>query len=164
MLGTTPMFVQYKQIKDQYPNMILFYRLGDFYEMFDEDAKKASELLGLTLTARDGGGNIKVPMCGVPFHAAEMYIKKLIKQGQKVAICEQTEDPKAVKGLVKREVIRIVTPGMVLEDNILESANNYIVCITGKKSYGLAIADVSTGEFLVTQINDKQILLNNSFL
>lgn len=159
MLGTTPMFVQYKQIKDQYPNMILFYRLGDFYEMFDEDAKKASELLGLTLTARDGGGNIKVPMCGVPFHAAEMYIKKLIKQGQKVAICEQTEDPKAVKGLVKREVIRIVTPGMVLEDNILESANNYIVCITGKKSYGLAIADVSTGEFLVTQINDKQILL-----
>lgn len=159
MLGTTPMFVQYKQIKDQYPNMILFYRLGDFYEMFDEDAKKASELLGLTLTARDGGGNIKVPMCGVPFHAAEMYIKKLIKQGQKVAICEQTEDPKAVKGLVKREVIRIVTPGMVLEDNILESANNYIVCITGKKNYGLAIADVSTGEFLVTQINDKQILL-----
>ena len=120
MLGTTPMFVQYKQIKDQYPNMILFYRLGDFYEMFDEDAKKASELLGLTLTARDGGGNIKVPMCGVPFHAAEMYIKKLIKQGQKVAICEQTEDPKAVKGLVKREVIRIVTPGMALEDNILE--------------------------------------------
>lgn len=159
MLGTTPMFVQYKQIKDQYPNMILFYRLGDFYEMFDEDAKKASELLGLTLTSRDGGGDIKVPMCGVPFHAAEMYIKKLIKQGQKVAICEQTEDPKAVKGLVKREVIRIVTPGMVLEDNILESSNNYIVCITGKKNYGLAIADVSTGEFLVTQINDEQILL-----
>ena len=159
MLGITPMFVQYKQIKDQYQNMILFYRLGDFYEMFDEDAKKASNLLGLTLTARDGGNNIKVPMCGVPFHAAEMYIKKLIKKGEKVAICEQTEDPKAVKGLVKREVIRIVTPGMVLEDTILETVNNYIVCIVGKKNYGLAIADVSTGEFLVTQINDEETLL-----
>ena len=159
MLGNTPMFVQYKKIKDQYKNMILFYRLGDFYEMFDEDAKKASELLGLTLTARDGGNDIKVPMCGVPFHSAEVYIKKLIALGEKVAICEQTEDPKAVKGLVKREVIRIVTPGMVLEDNILEASSNYIIAVVGKRSYGLAIADVSTGEFLVTQVEDSEALL-----
>lgn len=159
MLGKTPMFVQYKKIKDQYKNMILFYRLGDFYEMFDDDAKKASELLGLTLTARDGGDNIKVPMCGVPFHSAEVYIKKLIQLGEKVAICEQTEDPKAVKGLVKREVIRIVTPGMILEDNILEASSNYIICVIGKKTYGLAIADVSTGEFLVTQVENTESLL-----
>ena len=136
MLGNTPMFVQYKKIKDQYKNMILFYRLGDFYEMFDEDAKKASELLGLTLTARDGGNDIKVPMCGVPFHSAEVYIKKLIALGEKVAICEQTEDPKAVKGLVRREVIRIVTPGMILEDNILEQSSNYIIAVVGRKQYG----------------------------
>ena len=159
MLGNTPMFVQYKKIKDQYKNMILFYRLGDFYEMFDEDAKKASELLGLTLTARDGGNDIKVPMCGVPFHSAEVYIKKLIALGEKVAICEQTEDPKAVKGLVRREVIRIVTPGMILEDNILEQSSNYIIAVVGKKQYGLAIADVSTGEFLVTQVEDSEALL-----
>ncbi|MEE0435510.1 MAG: DNA mismatch repair protein MutS [Peptococcaceae bacterium] len=159
MLGTTPMFVQYKEIKDQYQNMILFYRLGDFYEMFDEDAKKASELLGLTLTARDGGDNIKVPMCGVPFHSAEVYIKKLISLGEKVAICEQTEDPKAVKGLVKREVIRIVTPGMILEDNILDATSNYIICVVSKKGYGLSVADVSTGEFLVTQVADQEALL-----
>lgn len=159
MLGKTPMFVQYKKIKDQYQNAILFYRLGDFYEMFDEDAKKASDLLGLTLTARDGGDNIKVPMCGVPFHSAEVYIKKLIQMGEKVAICEQTEDPKSVKGLVKREVIRIVTPGMVLEDNILEAASNYMIAVVGKKSYGLAVADVSTGEFLVTQVENREALL-----
>lgn len=159
MLGKTPMFVQYKKVKDQYKDTILFYRLGDFYEMFDEDAKKASELLGLTLTARDGGDNIKVPMCGVPFHSAEVYIKKLISLGEKVAICEQTEDPKAVKGLVKREVIRIVTPGMILEDDILDGGNNYIICVCGKKNYGLAIADVSTGEFLATQVDDQQALL-----
>ena len=159
MLGNTPMFVQYKKIKDQYKNMILFYRLGDFYEMFDEDAKKASELLGLTLTARDGGNDIKVPMCGVPFHSAEVYIKKLVALGEKVAICEQTEDPKAVKGLVRREVIRIVTPGMILEDNILEQSSNYIIAVVGRKQYGLAIADVSTGEFLVTQVEDSEALL-----
>lgn len=159
MLGNTPMFVQYKKIKDQYQNMILFYRLGDFYEMFDEDAKKASELLGLTLTARDGGDNIKVPMCGVPFHSAEVYIKKLIQLGEKVAICEQTEDPKAVKGLVKREVIRIVTPGMILEDNILEASSNYMIAVVGRKNYGLAVADVSTGEFLVTQVESTEMLL-----
>lgn len=159
MLGKTPMFVQYKKIKDQYPNVILFYRLGDFYEMFDDDAKKASDLLGLTLTARDGGDNIKVSMCGVPFHSAEVYIKKLIKLGEKVAICEQTEDPKLVKGLVKRDVIRVVTPGMVLEDNILEPTSNYLICVVGKKNYGLAIADVSTGEFLVTQVQGKDALM-----
>lgn len=159
MLGKTPMFIQYKKIKDQYQDTILFYRLGDFYEMFDEDAKKASELLGLTLTARDGGDEIKVPMCGVPFHSAEIYIKKLINLGEKVAICEQTEDPKSVKGLVKREVIRIVTPGMILEDDILDSANNYIICVFGKKNYGLAIADISTGEFLTTQLEDQRALL-----
>lgn len=159
MLGTTPMFMQYKEIKDQHQNEILFYRLGDFYEMFDEDAKKASDLLGLTLTSRDGGSGIKVPMCGVPFHSSEIYIKKLIEAGQKVAICEQVEDPKSVKGLVKRDVIRVVTPGMVLEDNILEAASNYMVAVTGRKNFGLAIADVSTGEFMVTQLEDEESLL-----
>ena len=159
MLGKTPMFMQYKEIKDAHKNEILFYRLGDFYEMFDEDAKKASELLGLTLTSRDGGGGIKVPMCGVPFHSSEIYIKKLIEAGEKVAICEQVEDPKAVKGLVKRDVIRVVTPGMILEDNILEASSNYIVSITGRKNYGLAIADVSTGEFMVTLLDSEEALL-----
>ena len=115
--------------------------------MFDEDAKKASELLGLTLTARDGGNDIKVPMCGVPFHSAEVYIKKLIALGEKVAICEQTEDPKAVKGLVRREVIRIVTPGMILEDNILEQSSNYIIAVVGRNSTASPLLTSPPGNF-----------------
>ncbi len=159
MLGTTPMFLQYKKIKDHYSDMILFYRLGDFYEMFDEDAKEASHILGLALTARDGGNNIKVPMCGVPYHAADVYIKKLIKQGKKVAICEQVEDPKLVKGIVKRDVVRIVTPGMLIDDNMLEEGSNYIACIAGKKTFGLSVSDVSTGEFITMIVDDKDSLL-----
>jgi DNA mismatch repair protein MutS len=159
MLGTTPMFAQYKKVKDQYQDMILFYRLGDFYEMFDKDAEKASKILGLALTARDGGGGIKVPMCGVPFHAADLYIKKLIAAGQKVAICEQLEDPKLVKGLVKRGIIRVVTPGMLLEDNMLGQSSNYIACIVGKKHFGLAICDVSTGDFRTTTLESAEALL-----
>ena len=159
MLGTTPMFAQYKEIKDQYQDMILFYRLGDFYEMFDEDARRASRILGLALTARDGGAGIKVPMCGVPFHAADMYIKKLIAVGEKVAICEQLEDPKATKGLVKRGIIRMVTPGMLLEDNMLGKSSNYIACIAGKKQFGLAVCDVSTGDFRATLLQDIPSLL-----
>ena len=113
MLGNTPMMIQYEKVKAQYEDCILFYRLGDFYEMFGPDAETASRILGIALTGRAGGNGTKVPMCGVPFHAADNYIAKLISAGLKVAVCEQLEDPKAVKGIVKRDVIRIMTPGTV---------------------------------------------------
>lgn len=127
--------------------------------MFDEDAKKASWITWLNFNVPRWRRRIKVPMCGVPFHAAEMYIKKLIKQGQKVCDLRADRGPKSCKRLGKAWGYSNRYAGMVIEDNILESSNNYIVCITGKKNYGLAIADVSTGDFLVTQINDEQILL-----
>ena len=113
MLGNTPMMIQYEKVKAQYEDCILFYRLGDFYEMFGPDAETASRILGIALTGRAGGNGTKVPMCGVPFHAADNYIAKLISAGLKVAVCEQLEDPKAVKGIVKRDVISIMTPGTV---------------------------------------------------
>lgn len=161
MLGTTPMFKQYQEIKDRYEDAILFYRLGDFYEMFGPDAITASEILGLALTARDGGGEVKVPMCGVPFHSAEGYIAKLIRAGQKVAICEQTEDPKAAKGLVKREVIRIITPGMVIEDAMLAQDSNYMAAVLrqGDRA-GMALTDISTGAFLAGDVQPLSICLN----
>src|SRR5512135_3007970 len=115
----TPLMEQYQRIKTQYPQALLFFRLGDFYELFGDDAKLASKLLQITLTARH-----QVPMCGVPYHSVTSYIAKLIKAGYKVAVCEQTEDPATAKGLVKREIVRIITPGTILEDNLLERANN----------------------------------------
>ncbi len=152
MLGTTPMFKQYDHIKEQYQDEILFYRLGDFYEMFGPDAERASRILGLALTARDGGEGIRVPMCGVPFHSADTYIAKLIAAGEKVAICEQMEDPKSVKGLVKRDVVRVITPGMFIDDKYLKKDSNYMAAIVRKKDvYAVAIADTSTGEFLVSE-------------
>lgn len=162
MLGNTPMMIQYKKVKDQYQDCILFYRLGDFYEMFDTDAEKASRVLGIALTSRDGGMGIKVPMCGVPFHAADNYIAKLINAGLKVAICEQMEDPKAAKGIVKRDVIRIITPGTVLESNILkERDNNYLLAVVKtEEKYGIAALDASTGEFLATEIADEKETVN----
>lgn len=160
MSSYTPMIQQYLEIKSQYPDAILFFRLGDFYEMFFEDAEKASKELEITLTARDGGNDKKVPMCGVPFHAATTYIAKLINKGYNVAICEQVEDPGAAKGIVKREVIRVITPGTVLEENMLdEKQNNFLIAVNKDDfGYGLAVADVSTGYFAVTELRGAKAL------
>jgi DNA mismatch repair protein MutS len=149
----TPMMQQYLRIKQEKPDVILFFRLGDFYEMFFEDAKIASKILNLTLTSREAGKNNRVPMCGVPYHAAETYISKLIQAGKKVAICEQIEDPKLAKGLVKREVIRTITPGTVLTTTLLEDkTHNYLVSINkSNKKIGFAFIEPSTGEFKVTE-------------
>lgn len=146
----TPMMMQYLEIKNQHPDEILFFRLGDFYEMFFDDALLASQELEITLTSREGGNGTRVPMCGVPYHAAENYIARLVQKGYKIAICEQTEDPKAVKGIVKREVIKIISPGTVLSDSMLtDSGNNYLVVIVGSTGkIAVAASDVSTGECL----------------
>ena len=153
----TPMMKQYQQIKAQNPDCLLFFRLGDFYEMFNDDARVASKELDLTLTTRDHTegrpAEEKVPMCGVPFHAAETYIGRLVAKGYKVAICEQMEDPALAKGLVKRDVIRIVTPGTVVESSMLdESRNNYFACVYGEEeTVAVAVCDVSTGEAYATR-------------
>jgi len=151
------MMKQYFQIKEQNKDCILFYRLGDFYEMFYEDAKIASRELELTLTGRDCGQEERAPMCGVPFHSCEGYIARLVAKGYKVAICEQTEDPKAAKGLVKRDIIRVITPGTVMEQSMLEEGkNNYISCLFAEgKDIGLCFCDISTGELYVTEISGK---------
>ncbi len=148
----TPMMEQYLKIKEEYKNCLLFFRLGDFYELFFDDAIIASKELEIALTGKSCGTEERAPMCGVPFHSADTYISKLIEKGYKVAICEQTEDPKKTKTLVKREVIRVVTPGTVLDSNVLEeSKNNYIACIFEGKGFGFSVCDISTGEFLTTE-------------
>jgi len=154
----SPMMVQYLETKQQYPGCILFYRIGDFYEMFFEDAKIASEELELVLTGKDCGLEERAPMCGIPFHAAENYISRLVKKGYKVAIGEQVEDPKFAKGLVKREVIRVVTPGTLTgTENLEEKKNNFLMCIAYVcDEYGIAACDVSTGEFYVTQVKEVE--------
>ena len=149
------MMEQYRRIKSDHPDAILFFRLGDFYEMFFEDAEVGSRELELTLTGRDAGKDLgRVPMCGVPYHSAETYIARLIEKGYRVAICEQTEDPAKAKGLVRREVLRVVTPGTVFEPRMLdERSNNYLATVTGEQGrYGLAYADVSTGFFAITEL------------
>jgi DNA mismatch repair protein MutS len=158
MDSITPMMKQYRDIKKKYPDAILFFRLGDFYEMFFEDAKIASSLLQIVLTKRNSRGDSKsedIPMCGIPYHSALNYITKLIKNGYKVAICEQVEDPKLAKGIVKREVVRLITPGTVIEDALLEKkANNFLFSLKfGNKLAGISFVDVSTGEFLITEID-----------
>lgn len=155
----SPMMVQYFQIKAQYEDAILFFRLGDFYEMFFEDAKIASQELDLVLTGRDCGQEERAPMCGVPFHSADSYIAKLVSLGYKVAICEQMEDPATVKGLVKRDVIRIITPGTVIESNMLDDGSNNYLCavFTGDKDTGVCFADVSTGEFHITVLDGDDV-------
>ncbi len=152
MADFSPMMKQYFSIKEKHSNALLFFRLGDFYEMFFEDAKTASRELELTLTGRECGQEERAPMCGVPYHSAEGYIAKLIEKGYKVAICEQTEDPSATKGIVRREVVRVITPGTVLESSMLdEGANNYIASIfLTENSVGLSFCDVSTGELKAT--------------
>ncbi len=154
MAELSPMMQNYLQTKEQYKDCILFYRLGDFYEMFFDDAIVASRELEITLTGRACGLEEKAPMCGVPYHAVEIYISRLIAKGFKVAICEQLEDPKTAKGIVKRDVIRVVTPGTVIETNMLEEKkNNYIMSISKKGMYyGIGICDISTGDFYATQI------------
>jgi len=184
MQSLTPMLRQYYEMKSEYPGCILLFRLGDFYEMFDEDAKLASRLLDITLTSREAGKGQRIPMCGVPYHSVEGYIAQLIGAGHKVAICEQVEDPKEAKGVVRREVVRVITPGTVLEAGILkERENNFLVAVTRREvgrahlahgsageglssqesflaaqpaSYGLAACDLSTGEFICTQIEGEQ--------
>jgi len=154
-VALTPMMQQYLEIKKQVPDAILFFRLGDFYEMFFEDAKLASKELEITLTGRDAGEPERVPMCGVPFHSADNYISKLIDKGYKVAICEQVEDPRAAKGIVKREVVRVITPGTVIDGSMLnEKDNNYLValCQVNTGAYGMAVTDLSTGLFQVTEM------------
>ena len=152
----TPMMKQYMEVKEQYKDCILMYRLGDFYEMFFNDATIASRELELTLTGRDCGREEKAPMCGVPYHSVQSYISKLISKGYKVAICEQMEDPATAKGIVKRDVTRVITPGTIIESNILdERKNNYIASVYKNGIYyGLAYSDVSTGEFYTTQITE----------
>ena len=154
----TPMMRQYLELKDKYSDCLLFFRLGDFYEMFFEDAKTASKELDLVLTGRDCGLSERAPMCGVPYHALDNYVAKLIEKGYKVAICEQITDPALSKGLVERDVIRIITPGTVIEDRMLEEGqNSYIASIAmGDSIIGLAYADVSTGEFYLLQLSGKQ--------
>ncbi|MDA8234142.1 MAG: DNA mismatch repair protein MutS [Clostridia bacterium] len=157
MNGLTPMMQQYLTIKQQYRDCILFFRLGDFYEMFFEDAEEASGVLEITLTGRDGGLEQRIPMCGVPYHSADNYIARLVDRGYKVAICEQVEDPREAKGIVKRDVVRVITPGTILDTNVLdEKLHNYIVSITWGEGYGLAVADVTTGFFGVTQLTGQR--------
>ncbi len=158
MADFSPMMKQYFEAKKENPDSILFFRLGDFYEMFFNDAKTVSRELDLTLTGRDCGQGERAPMCGIPFHSAEGYITKLLAKGYRVTICDQVEDPKTVKGLVKREVVRVITPGTVLEGSMLdESRNNYIgsVC-RGEEGVGLCFADVSTGELHAEQLEPME--------
>lgn len=157
-MATTPMMEQYEQIKAQYEDCILFYRLGDFYEMFNEDALIASKELELTLTGRNSGGGERAPMCGVPFHSADSYIARLVSKGYKVAICEQTEDPATTKGLVRRDVIRIITPGTVTDSAVLdEKKNNFLCCVFySEGEVALVFADITTGELFATKLSETQ--------
>lgn len=158
MQNVTPMMRQYFELKEQHKDHILFFRLGDFYEMFFDDALLASKELELTLTGRDCGMEERAPMCGVPHHSAEGYIAKLINKGYKVAMCEQVEDPATAQGVVKREVVRVITPGTLMENNLLEEeTNNFLCCIyLTKKECGLAFADISTGEVNVIQLDNNK--------
>ena len=162
MAEMTPMMQKYMETKAEYPDCILFYRLGDFYEMFFEDAQVASKELELTLTGKSCGLEERAPMCGVPYHAVEGYLTKLVSKGYKVAICEQVEDPKLAKGLVKREVVRIVTPGTNLNmQSLEETRNNFLMCVTYTPTkIGLAATDVTTGDFYLTEVEDTKKLMD----
>ena len=165
MAELTPMMQQYMKTKEEYKDCILFYRLGDFYEMFFEDAITASKELEITLTGKNCGLEERAPMCGVPYHAVDGYLNRLVSKGYKVAICEQLEDPKQAKGIVKRDVVRIVTPGTNLDTQALdETKNNYIMCLVySADRYGVSVADVTTGEYMVTELDSKTKLFDELF-
>ena len=165
MAELTPMMKQYMETKAQYQDCILFYRLGDFYEMFFDDALTASRELEITLTGKNCGQEERAPMCGVPYHAVESYLNKLVSKGYKVAICEQVEDPKTAKGIVKRDVVRIVTPGTNLDTQALdETRNNYIMCIVYiADRYGVSVSDITTGDYFVTEIPDSAKLMDEIY-
>ena len=160
----TPMLQQYLEIKENHQDAILFYRLGDFYEMFFDDAKIASKVLGITLTSRNNKDKEenRIPLCGIPYHAAAAYLAKLVNAGHRVAVCEQVEDPKEVKGIVKREVVRVVTPGLVTEEQVLDDKNNrYLAAVChSRKIWGLGLLDLTTGEFLVTEREEAEDLID----
>lgn len=161
----SPMMQKYLETKEQNKDCILFYRLGDFYEMFFDDAITASRELELTLTGKNCGLEERAPMCGVPYHAVDVYLNRLIQKGYKVAICEQVEDPKQAKGLVKREITRIVTPGTTIDMvGLEESRHNYLMCIVYiEEHFGMAIADITTGDFLVTEVESKRKLFDEIY-
>jgi len=159
---TTPMIKQYLSIKERYADAILFYRMGDFYEMFFEDAEVASRVLEITLTSRNKKDEFPIPMCGVPYRAVQGYIARLINQGYKVAICDQIEDPALAKGLVKRDVVRVITPGMILDDELLdEKSDNYVLAVACEKNtVGLSYLDISTGNFRVSESSDLDAVVD----
>lgn len=179
MSSSTPMMRQYLEIKSQYPDAILFFRLGDFYEMFMDDAVTASRVLGLTLTSRNKGAADQVPLCGIPYHSSQSYVARLIENGYKVAICEQIEDPREAKGIVKREVVQVVTPGLVTDsDNLQPKENNFLMALAVSEGgvFGVSCVDITTGDFRVTEmdrldgllseivsINPREILVDESF-
>jgi DNA mismatch repair protein MutS len=155
MSATTPMMRQYLEIKADYPDAILFFRLGDFYEMFLEDAVTASRVLDITLTSRNKGAAEEVPLCGIPFHSCQPYIARLVENGYKVAICEQVEDPRTAKGIVRREVVRVVTPGLVIDSDTLQpKENNFLAALARHRDgrWGVAVLDITTGEFRTTEV------------
>lgn len=172
-VSETPMMAQYKKFKKTYPDAILLFRVGDFYETFGDDAIKASALLGITLTKRSNGGASDVPLAGFPHHALDTYLPKLVRQGKRVAICDQIEDPKLAKKLVKRAVTEVVTPGLTMDDNVLEAnANNFLAAVVlGGGKAGISLLDLSTGEFatsegsvydidkLITNFQPKEVLI-----
>ena len=163
--SATPMIQQYLAVKEEYPDAILFYRMGDFFEMFFEDAEKASRLLDITLTSRNKKADTPIPMCGVPHRAVQGYIARLIEKGYKVAICDQVEDPSTAKGLVKREVVRVVTPGMILENELLdEKSNNYVLsAVFESNRIGLAYLDISTGAFRMMETGNMGAVIEETF-
>lgn len=152
-MAVSPMMEKYLETKKEYPDCLLFYRLGDFYEMFFEDAEIASKEIGLTLTGKDCGMEERAPMCGVPFHAVDTYLTQLAAKGYKIAIAEQMEDPKLAKGLVRREVIRVVTPGTVLDEAALDATKyHYCMCVAYVNGiFGMALCDITTGEFYTSE-------------
>src|SRR3972149_4577579 len=156
---TTPIRRQYLEIKRRFPQAIVFFRLGDFYETFDDDAKLVARELEITLTSKPMGKNLRVPLAGVPHHSLQAHLKKLVSRGYKVAICEQLEDPRKAKGLVDRDVVRVVTPGTVVEEALLSAAaNNYLVAVApGPSTYGLAYVDITTGEFAAAEASDADL-------
>ena len=154
----TPMFKQYFEVKHQYPDAVLFFRLGDFYEMFFEDAEVVAPLLGLVLTKREAGKGLTAPMCGVPVEKALFYIQKLVDMGFKVAVCEQVEDPATAKGLVKREVVKIYTPGLLVDLELPEKSKTYLANLYLEKKAGLAFLELSCGEFIFTKLNKETFL------